>query len=208
MVKKLASLTLGLFFLTTSSIFAQEQSLAELAKKERERRENLKNQKVKIITNKDLEKLTKKEAFTLPPVNPELNQPGTASTAEGQFEPQTGEPSVVHRVNVIPPQQQPRGSTEMPASGGENRDRDVAPLEEAWKKAQEYVELLTLKLNALWAEFYGLSDMKTKDYIQMQISETYEKLLKAQEEEARLRQQYESQLNRKKSESAPPIWIR
>ncbi len=208
MVKKLASLTLGLCFLATSSIFAQEKSLAELAKKERERRESLKDQKVKVITNKDLEKLTKKEAFTLPPGNPELSQPGTAVAAEGQFELQTGQPSVVHRVNVIPAQEQPRGSAEMPASGGENRDREVAPLEEAWKKAQEYVELLTLKLNALWAEFYGLSDMKTKDYIQMQISETYEKLLKAQEEEARLRQQYESQVNRKKSESAPPIWIR
>ncbi|MDI6845433.1 MAG: hypothetical protein QME28_04775 [Candidatus Saccharicenans sp.] len=208
MVKKLASLTLVLCFLATSSIFAQEQSLAELAKKERERRESLKDQKVKVITNKDLEKLTKKEAFILPPGNPGLSQPATAAAAEGQFEPQTGQPSVVHRVNVIPPQEQPRGSAEMPASGGENRDRDVTPLEEDWKKAREYVELLTLKLNALWAEFYGMSDMKTKDYIQMQISETYEKLLKAQEEEARLRQQYESQVNRKKSESAPPIWIR
>jgi hypothetical protein len=41
---------------------------------------------------------------------------------------------------------------------------DVAgsPLEEAWKKAKEYVELLTLKMNALWQQFYGLSDVQNK----------------------------------------------
>jgi len=78
---------------------------------------------------------------------------------------------------------------------GTTGEQDVADdsLEEAWKKAREYVDLLTLKLNALWAEFYGQTDMKSKDYIQMQISETYEKLTRAQEEEASLRQEYENQ---------------
>jgi vacuolar-type H+-ATPase subunit D/Vma8 len=79
---------------------------------------------------------------------------------------------------------------------------------EAWKKAKEYVELLTLKMNALWQQFYALTDMQTKDSIQREISDTYEKLLKAQEEETRLRQAYEEQFNQKKSAEAPPIWIR
>ncbi|MGB9906142.1 MAG: hypothetical protein ACPLRR_02000, partial [Candidatus Saccharicenans sp.] len=192
-------------------LLAQEENLAELAKKERERRESLKGKKVRVVTNKDLEKLTKAEALTLPPQSEGAETAGLEARplTLTQDESQDRPPATVHRVTVEnPPAQSPQ------VSGGNFPDatqgRDVADvsLEEAWKKAQEYVELLTLKLNSLWAQFYGLSDMKSKDYIQMQISETYEKLTKAQEEEARLRQQYEKQVNRKKSESASPLWIK
>jgi len=160
-----------------------------------------------VVTNKDLEKLTKTEALTLPPQTQET------TGAEGSSLPVTPQvpatqpstPVTVHRVNVEKP---PQGSGA--ALTGTTGEQDVADdsLEEAWKKASEYVDLLTLKLNALWAEFYGQTDMKSKDYIQMQISETYEKLTRAQEEEASLRQEYENQINRKKSQSASPIWIR
>lgn len=63
---------------------------------------------------------------------------------------------------------------------------------EKLKHAQEYVELLTLKMNALWQEFYSMDDMTSRDWIQQQISKTYEKLLKAQEDEAKVRTQFES----------------
>jgi aspartate oxidase len=42
------------------------------------------------------------------------------------------------------------------------------------------VALLTLKMNALWQEFYSMDDMTPRDHIQRQISETYLKLQKAQ----------------------------
>ncbi|MDI6698205.1 MAG: hypothetical protein QME85_04635 [Candidatus Saccharicenans sp.] len=206
-LKKVISIFLFFSFCGLTLALAQEENLAELARKERERRESLKGKKVRVITNKDLEKLTKTEALTLPPQNPETAssagaiQPASPQATESQ--PQA--PSTVHRVNVEKP---PQGSAALfPGTTGE-QDTAGGSLEEAWKKAKEYVELLTLKLNSLWAEFYGQTDMKSKDYIQMQISETYEKLTKAQEEEARLRQQYENQINRKKSESASPIWIK
>ncbi|MGQ9800130.1 MAG: hypothetical protein ACUVRL_00460 [Candidatus Saccharicenans sp.] len=211
MLKKIISVFLCFGFCGLTLLLAQEENLAELARKERERRESLKGKKVRVVTNKDLEKLTKAEALTLPPQSEEAAaaagtvQPLTMSSEESQTRP----PGTVHRVTVEnPPSQNARVSSGNFPDTAQGRDVAEASLEEAWKKAQEYVELLTLKLNSLWAQFYGLSDMKSKDYIQMQISETYEKLTKAQEEEARLRQQYEKQVNRKKSESASPLWIK
>lgn len=207
MLKKIISIVLSFSFCGLTLALAQEENLAELARKERERRENLKGKKVRVVTNKDLEKLTKTEALTLPPqtmetAGSEATFPPAGQQVSGS---QPSTPTTVHRVNVENP---PQGSGGIfPGTAGA-QDVSGGSLEEAWKKAKEYVELLTLKLNSLWAEFYGQTDMKSKDYIQMQISETYEKLTKAQEEEARLRQQYENQINRKKSESASPIWIK
>lgn len=207
MLKKIVSLFLSFSFCGLSLALAQEENLAELARKERERRESLKGKKVRVITNKDLEKLTKTEALTLPPqtletARPEVTSPPASQQVSGS---QTSIPATVHKVNVENP---PQGSGGVFPGTPAAQDVTGGSLEEAWKKAKEYVELLTLKLNSLWAEFYGQTDMKSKDYIQMQISETYDKLTKAQEEEARLRQQYENQINRKKSESASPIWIK
>ncbi len=207
MLKKVLSIFLSLSFAGLTPLLAQEENLAELARKERERRESLKGKKVRVVTNKDLEKLTKTEALTLSLQTVETTGAGTTYRQASQ--PVTGSqpatPVTVHRVNVENP---PQGSGGVfPGTAGE-QDASGGSLEEAWKKAKEYVELLTLKLNSLWAEFYGQTDMKSKDYIQMQISETYEKLTRAQEEETRLRQQYENQINRKKSESASPIWIK
>lgn len=206
MIRKLLSMFIAFSFCGLTLVLAQEESLVELAKKERERRESLKEQKVKVITNKDLENLTKTEALTLPP------QPKDPATQPRQLSEATSDslvPSVVHRVTVEnPPEQIPTEGRASVSSQSSGLDVATTSLEEAWKKAQEYVELLTLKMNQLWAEFYSQTGMKSQDYIQQQISETYDKLLKAQEEEARLRKEYENQINRQKSASAPSIWIR
>ncbi len=206
MIRKTLSLLIVFIFCGLTLVLAQEESLVELAKKERERRESLKEQKVKVITNKELEGLTKTEALTLPPQpKPVTTQPGELSEATSA----SSSPSVVHRVTVENPPEQikPEGNASV-SFRSSGIDTSATSLEEAWKKAQEYVELLTLKLNQLWAEFYSQTGMKSRDYIQQQISETYDKLLKAQEEEARLRKEYENQINRDKSASAPSIWIR
>lgn len=211
MFRKIISVFLCLNFWALVPLLAQEENLVELARKERERRESLKGKKVRIVTNKDLEKLTKAEALTLPPQSEGVamaareSQPMTATPEKSRIQ----HPATVHRVTVEnPPGQNSRVAAGNVADTTQGQDVTDVSLEEAWKKAQEYVELLTLKLNSLWAQFYGQNDMKTKDYIQQQISETFEKLTRAQEEEARLRQQYEKQINRKKTESASPLWIK
>jgi len=182
-------------------LLAQDQELAELAIKEKARRESLKGKEIKVITNKDLEKLTKTPAIIIP--NETADTTGSQDNQQPQSQPVNYTPPVVHRVTVENP---------APSRSGQAQPAGVdvagSPLEEAWKKAKEYVELLTLKMNALWQQFYGLTDVQTKDSIQQEISVTYEKLLKAQEEETRLREEYEGQINQKRSSEAPQIWIK
>jgi len=201
MVKKIMAVLVFLSFCAPVWLLAQDQELTELAKKEKARRESLKGKEIKVITNQDLEKLTKTAAIIIPnetaemAVNQENQQPPSR--------PDNYTPPVVHRVTVENPAPSKPGAAQ-PAGV----DAAGSPVEDAWKKAKEYVELLTLKMNALWQQFYGLTDARTKDSIQQEISVTYEKLLKAQEEETRLREEYESQINQKKSSEAPQIWIK
>jgi len=167
-----------IFFLPvicTSFLFSQ--SLVELAKKEKERREKFKGKKTVVITNADLKALRKKPAVSIPPAEPSEEQ------------------------NVSRPIQTSRSikvTTAKTPSTSSSKDIDqqsettsAASIEEQWRHSKELVYLLTLKMNALWQEFYSLDDMTSRNYIQMQISDTYLKLQKAQQEEASLKKQME-----------------
>jgi hypothetical protein len=76
------------------------------------------------------------------------------------------------------------------------------------KKAKEYVELLTLKMGALWQEYYGLDATASKEPVQQAISETFIKLEQTQEEEGRAWLELERLLGQAKKDSVPSIWIR
>jgi len=206
MIKKILAVSLLFGFCGLTYIAAQEQNLAELARKEKERREALKSKQAKVITNKDLENLQKTPALIIKGQEATTSE-GTPPAGSAQT---PSSPSVVHRVTVEnPPASQSTYSSPAGVAGQSSSvDTMSSSLETSWKKAQEYVELLTLKMNALWQQFYNTPEMSTRDNIQQQISETYEKLIKAQEEETRLRAEYEKQLNQKKSEGASPIWIK
>ncbi|HRD02560.1 MAG TPA: hypothetical protein PLP57_07970 [Candidatus Saccharicenans sp.] len=201
MLKKFMAVLLFLSFCAPVWLLAQEQDLVEMAKKEKARRESLKGKEIKVITNQDLQKMTKTPAII---IAGEIA--ATTETQENQqppSQPANYTPPVVHRVTVGNPAQAQSAQSRAPGL-----DAMGNSLEDAWKKAKEYVELLTLKMNALWQQFYALTDMQTKESIQREISDTYEKLINAQEEETRLRQAYEEQINQKKSAEAPAIWIR
>ncbi len=187
---------LVLFFLPLwLASLASSQSLAELAKKEKARRERLKGKKVVLVTNADLGKGTKKPAVSSPDTQ-ETSHPSTpgASEAAVQSPPSRDIPP------VIPPD---RG-----AISDREYEARKAQLEGALKRADEMVDLLTTKLNGLWQEFYSLNDMTTKDKIQIQISDFYEKLVAAQEEADRARQELESFLTTTKRQGTPQIWIK
>lgn len=169
------------------------QTLAEIAQKERERRESLKGKKAKVITNADLVKMKKKPALEIstPPAPPEAAE--EAKTAE---------------VLSLPP----RGAPEQPAPAEAiPEDKSQAALEslqQRWEKAKEYVELLTLKMSALWQAYNGLDATTPKEALQQSISETFIKLENAQEEEAKARHELEKFLAQAKKEFTPSIWIR
>lgn len=183
--------TAGLFLALLAS-FLHPQSLAEIAKKERERRAKLKTKAAVVVTNADLAKMKKKPALEVPPAPPEpvletgeIPQAQSAAANEGQEPAGTASSS---EENAPPP--------------------DLQALQEKWEKAREYVELLTLKMSALWQQFYGLVDAGAKEAVQKDIGETFIKLQKAQEDETQARLELEKFLQQQKSESAAEIWIR
>ncbi len=187
-IKKLV-LLVSLFSLVGSLL--SSQTLAEIAKKERERRESLKGKKGVVVTNADLARLKKKPALEIPPAPPE-QQPEEQTTLTT--------PSPVEEPAGLP---EPAG----PPQGSEN-EVTLKNLQEKWEKAKEYVELLTLKMSALWQQFYGLDNLSSKEAVQQAIAETFIKLQDAQTEETKTRQELEKFLGQAKKESAPSLWIR
>jgi hypothetical protein len=170
------------------------QTLAEIAKKERERRAKLKGRTTVVVTNADLAKMKKKPALEIPPAPPE-------PVPESAVEP--GAPEAPPPAAAEP--QEPSTTTAPPPESG--APSDLKALQERWEKAKEYVDLLTLKMSALWQQFYGLVDPGAKEAVQQAIGETFIKLQNAQEEETRVRLELEKFVQQQKAESTPPIWV-
>ena len=63
-------------------------------------------------------------------------------------------------------------------------------------------------MNGLWQEFYSLDDMKSRELIQLQISETYDKLTTAQFETSKAQKELDDFVANAKREGVPDIWIR
>ncbi len=187
-LKKLVSC---LLVLSVGGSFGFSQTLAEIARKERERRESLKGKKAVVVTNADLAKLKKKPALEIPPAPPET-QPEEKST-----------------LTTPAPAEEARGSAETPEPPQEKEGEPaLKTLQEKWEKAREYVELLTLKMSALWQQYSSLDDLSSKEAVQQAIAETFIKLQDSQAEETRARQELEKFLGQIKKESTPSLWIR
>ncbi len=172
------------------AVSLQAQSVADLSRSEKARRESLKGIKVKLVTNADLALIGKTPAVGVMP------EPGAAPSAEAAGPGQSPAPEVryldtpIRRMvpNVIA---NGPGLIE-PTDDADQASGSVGNLEAKFKAAQERVELLTTRMNALWQEFYSLNTMTPRDVIQQQIDETYQKLLKARELEATLKARLEA----------------
>jgi len=180
------------FFPLLLASFLFSQSLVEVAKKEKERRDSLKGKKAVVVTNADLGKLKKKPSLTmLEAGRSEIRQEAESGEEIGE-ERKVEVPEVYEevpaKVRTIP-------ETEAaPTLSGKSLDEQKVELEDRWNKAREYVDLLTTKMNGLWQKFYALDDMISRDSIQQEISDTYVKLLKAQENEAKAKEELDKLL--------------
>lgn len=155
-IKKLLGIII-LPIICTSLIFSQ--SLAELAKKEKERREKLKGIEVTFVTNADLKKFQKSKASI-------VNKTKNPTTAKSN--------------TPIPPLQIPVKLPLKAKSGEQNKNEQESELENKIRKANDLVGLLNLKMRALWQHFYSTNNLVPKNQIQQQISQTYLQLQKAQ----------------------------
>jgi uncharacterized coiled-coil protein SlyX len=67
----------------------------------------------------------------------------------------------------------------------------IADLEQKWNSQKEYVSLLSTRINGLWQEYYSMDDMMDRGGIQKEIAETSQKLEKAQQDEAKMKEDLE-----------------
>ncbi len=216
MAKKIS---IAFFLFLFGVTFLSAQSLVEASKKEKERRAALKGKQT-VVTNEDLGKLKKKPAMTESvPEKPAEETvtgeaEGTAPAEEEQAPAEGAAPGETPPPAVEPPAVEPPAATAPPAAEAEpalsqdDFNRRKTELEDASNKAQELVDLLTMKMNGLWQEFYSLDDMTARDKIQQQISETYEKLLKTQQDATKAKEELDAFIATAPRESVPKIWIR
>ncbi len=159
------------------SSFLFSQSVVELAKKEKERRTSLKNQKVLFITNATLRNLTRRSAVIV----------------SGSILPTEGAPPE----EITPPAEgtPPEGAPLNPNAAEPQKEKDIntriTELEQKWNSQKEYVSLLNTRINGLWQEYYSMDDMMDRGGIQKEIAETSQKLEKAQQDETKMSEDLE-----------------
>lgn len=175
-----------------SSLLSQDLNAA--AKKEKARRAAIR-QKVTVVTNAELGSVKKKPSVEVEnPDQPAETEAVPADQTEPSYqanqagdnadraEPATaGEnvPMVIPEVNTSPK----ATATPMQAQGSQK-----SAMESNWLKAKEYADLLELKMNGLWQDFYNMDDMTPKDQIQQQIADTFEKYQQARDAEAKAKE--------------------
>ena len=207
--KLLAALFLPLLLVS----FLQSQSLAELAKKEKERRAALKGKHAAVVTTKDLAKSTRRPAVEVAEevaAEEQSGETGAQGQQEGAAPPegqQAGEAAQGAGEAAAEPEKAPAEAekTAPTAQDIQKRQNELADL--AQQKA-EMVDLLTLKMNSLYQEFYSLDNLKSREMIQVQISDTYDKLLKAETESAKAQKDLEDFVAQASKAKAPAIWIK
>ncbi len=173
------------------------QSLADLAKREKARREGLRGRHATVITNTDLLRVQKAPAVQITPPAAESGEADDSGAEDAAGEPATvtvndeGETASLPSGSGAPPIRRimPTVSPNGPLmTGGINRDQEggSGTLEAQLKSATDLVDLLTTKMAALRQQYETQDAMVPGYIIQQQMDETNQKLVKAQAQQARL----------------------
>jgi hypothetical protein len=169
------------------------QSLAELSKREKARRESLKGPRAAVATNVDMLRVKKTTAVEVAPPQAEGDivldgeEPSTtqeAGLAEG--------PAITDPSGSGAPSDRrivPRVGQDGPVITADAHRDKIEPggtLEAQLEAAKEMVDLLTTKMNALRQQFEYQDAMVPGYVIQKQLDDTNQRLLKAQAQMARI----------------------
>lgn len=177
--------------------FLLSQSVTDLAKKEKERRAAVKGKPTSVVTNADLAKVKRKPAVEVA----ETDKTAADTQAAGETAAPAQKPA-----EQPPPEQQP--AADQAAISEKDFKARLSELATKAQQAQEMIDLLTLKINSLWQEFYNMSDVKSREYTKFQISETYDKLTKTEAEAIKAKKDIDDFMATAKREGVPAIWIR
>jgi hypothetical protein len=191
----------ALIFLTVLGLTVSlgAQSVVELAKREKERRESLKGRHAVVVKNHDLLRVKKLPAVEVAIPFQEgtegalAEDQGTDTAALLSDDAQSVRPSGSgapsgRRIT-------PRVAAAGPALMGDGAATDQATssgtLDAQLKAADELVDLLTTKMNALRQQFEFQDAMVPGSVIQEQMAETNQRLIKAQAQQARIQAELE-----------------
>ena len=170
------------------------QSLTELAKREKARRESFRGRHAVVITNQDLLLVKKVPAIevTIPEGEsrealPPEDQQAAATDIGGEAGLATPPPG--SEAGSEPPEAEQNVTDEIPDSG--------EPLEDQLKAVDKLVEELTTEMSSLRQQFEAQNAMVPGGVIQQQIEETFQRLTQAQARQAKIRE--------KMGSKAPPI---
>jgi hypothetical protein len=183
-----------LLFVTVMGLTASlgAQSVVELAKREKARRESLKGRHATVVKNYDLLRIKKVPGVEVANPDAMTGEPDQAlgedvtvdASNEDQSIPPSGSGAPSGRRIV------PRVAADGPTIMGDNAAADQAAsgatLDAQLQAANELVDLLTTKMNALRQQYEYQDAMVPGYVIQQQIDETNQRLLKAQAQQARI----------------------
>jgi len=175
------------------------QSVVELAKREKERRESLKGSHAVVARNHDLLRVKKLPAVEVA-VPVQEGREGALAEDQGadtsalaaddaQSVPPSGSGAPSGR--RITPRVAAAGPTLMGEGAAANPSTSSVTLDAQLKAAQELVDLLTTKMNALRQQFEFQDAMVPGSVIQEQMAETNQRLVKAQAQQARIETELE-----------------
>ncbi len=192
------------------SVSVSAQSLADLAKAEKARRESLKGRHAVVVKNADLLRVQKVPSVLVAPPDTET---GAAVTGEGQnVEPETVSDET-EPVSLPSGSGAPSGRRIVPSvapngpliTGDANRDQAEGggTLEAQLKAANDLVDLLTTKMAALRQQFESQDAMVPGYVIQQQLDDTNQRLVKAQAQQARIEAQLAKSGTAKKTPGEP-----
>jgi hypothetical protein len=198
--KVLALFVLPLFL----AAFLQSQSLADLAKKEKERRAAMKGKGGTVVTTADLAKVKRQPAVEAAAQEQTAEE---AAAQAGQADPATAAGAENAKPEAEKPAEETPPGVDKPMSEKDFQAK-LAEMADVCKEKQEMIELLTLKLNALYQEFHNTESVKSREIMQQQISDTYDKLLKAETDAQKATKDLEEFTTKTKREKVPEIWIR
>lgn len=183
-------LVVTIFVALVGSLYGQ--SVNELARREKARREALKGNRAKVVTNVDLAAVRKTPAVIV--VNPDSAEESNASGIAGQDASglTSGGVGDTSGPVVMVPTVAKNGPVLMGNNDSADAPASTGDAEARLKATNELIDLLSIKMNALMQESNNLNSMTPKDVIQRQIDETNRKLIRVQEEAARLKDQIEA----------------
>lgn len=183
--KRFSFLLLGLFLAGT---LAFGQSAADAARKEKERRDNLKGKKTVVISNLDLGKAKKKASMELgaagtnPPAEVQAGAEGAGAEGEAAAVPPAEKTEADAAQQALPAP---------PDDAKQTYEDRKAELQSKFDQAKERVDLLNLKMAALQQQYYTFNNFTPKAEIQKQLAENQQKLQEAQVDALRAKEDLE-----------------